>query len=169
MAVIPPRPTPPRLPHLGVVGKPAEPAGCQLFNPSPCPHTSLDPPTWASVARGDVYTRVEEATCTGPPPAITAAEFSWLFERCMASGLKARLVTNHMAGCQTITVTCTLPVTAENATAAGRRRRRRHHHRWRGRAATATVCSSGANTAISSYCCSGRTSAILYTTASLFT
>jgi hypothetical protein len=89
MAVIPPRPTPPRLPHLGVVGEPAGPAGCQLFNPSPRPHTSLGPPTWASVTRGYVYTRVEEATCTGPPPAITAAEFSALFERCMASGLKA--------------------------------------------------------------------------------
>jgi hypothetical protein len=55
-------------------------------------------------------------------------------EHCMVSGLKARLVISHAAGCQAITVSCSLPVPAEAATTAGRRRRR--HRRQRGRTAT---------------------------------
>jgi hypothetical protein len=138
-AVIPPGPSLPRLPHPGVVDKPAGLVGDQLLhsNVSPRPHTSLGPPTWASVARGDANVRVEKTTCTQPPPAVTAAEFLALFHHCMASGLKARMVTSHAAGCQAITVTCNLPASTETTTTAGGRHRRRRHRRWRGRAATA--------------------------------
>jgi hypothetical protein len=123
------RPTPPCLPHLGVVGEPAGPTGCQLSKPSPRPNTSLGPPTWASVARGDVYARVEKTTCIEPPPAVTAAEFSALFERCMASGLKAHMVISHAARCQAINVMCSLPVPAKTATTAGGCSRHRHRRR----------------------------------------
>jgi hypothetical protein len=90
---------------------------------------------WASVARGDANGRVEKTTCTesSSPPAVAAADFLALFKRCMASGLKARMVINHAAGCQAITVTCNLPASAETAPTAGRRRCRRR----RSRAATA--------------------------------
>jgi hypothetical protein len=127
MAVSQPRPTPPRLPRLGVAGEPAGPVGCQLLNSPPRPHTSLGTPMWASVAKGDVLTRVEKTTCPGQ--AVTAAEFSALYERCMASGLKAHLVVSHAAGCQAITVSCSIPVLAVTATAAGRRRHCRRHRR----------------------------------------
>jgi hypothetical protein len=120
-----PRPTPPCLPRLRVAGEPAGPVGCQLLNSPPRPHTSLGPPTWASVAKGDVLTCVEKTTCPGP--AVTAAEFSALYERCLASGLKARLVVSHAAGCQAIMVSCSIPVLAVTATAAGRRHHRRCH------------------------------------------
>jgi hypothetical protein len=71
------------------------------------------------MATGDVYARVEK-TCPGPPPAVTSAEFSELYESCMASGLKACLVISHAAGCQAITVSCSLPVPAMTATTAGK-------------------------------------------------
>ncbi len=128
MAVNQSPPTPPCLPLLGVAGRRARPAGCQPSTPSsPCPHTSQGPPTWASVASGEACARVEKNTCPGS--VVTAAEFSALYERCMASGLKARLVISHAAGCQAITVSCSLPVLAKTAAAAGRRRyRRRRRH-----------------------------------------
>jgi hypothetical protein len=79
---------------------------------------------WVSVARGDVNVLVEKTTCTESLPAITAAEFLALFERCMVSGLKACMVISHAAGCQAITVTCNLPAPTMTATTAGRCRRR---------------------------------------------
>jgi hypothetical protein len=134
MAVNQSRPTPPRLHLFGVAGKRARPAGCQLSTPSsPHPHTSLGPPMWASVASGEACARMEKNTCPGS--VVTAAEFAALYERCMVSGLKARLVISHAAGCQAITVSCSLPVPAETAAAAGRR----CHHRRRRRGRTATA------------------------------
>jgi hypothetical protein len=136
MAVNPPRtPPPPRLPHPGVAGAPAGPAGSQLTNTntSPRPSTSLGSPTWASVVRGEA--RREKPACPEPQPAvITAADFSALYQRCMASSLKARVIISHAAGCQVLTVSCSIPVPAVTDTAAGRRHRRR---RRRGRATTA--------------------------------
>ncbi len=82
-----------------------------------CAHTSLGPPMWASVARGDANVRVEKTTCPESPPAITAAEFLVLFERCMTSGLKARMVISHAARCQAITVMSSLPASTETTTA----------------------------------------------------
>jgi hypothetical protein len=60
-----------------------------------------------------MYAHVEKTTCTDPLPAVTAAKFSALFDRCMVSGLKARWDISHAAGCQVINVSCSLPVTAE--------------------------------------------------------
>jgi hypothetical protein len=56
----------------------------------------------------------------------------------MASGLKVRVIISHAAGCQVLTVSCSIPVPAVTDTAAGRRRRhRRCRRRRRGRATTA--------------------------------
>ncbi len=69
-------------------------------------------------------------------PAIIAAEFTALYDRCLASSLKAHVVFNHTAGCQMLTVSCSFPVPAETSTTAGRRPRRHRRRRRRGRAAT---------------------------------
>jgi hypothetical protein len=89
---------------------------------------------WASVVRGAVATRVKEPACPRPPPYVSAADFSALYERWMESGLKARLTFNHAAGQQTVTITCTLPAFTPSAATA---RKRRHRRTRRGRAATA--------------------------------
>ncbi len=84
------------------------------------------------MARGEAHG--ETPACTGSQPSVTAADFSALYQRCMASGLKACVTISYVVGCQIFTVTCTLPVPAVIDTTAGRCRRR-----WRrcGRAATA--------------------------------
>jgi hypothetical protein len=48
------------------------------------------------VAKVDVFACVEKTTC--PSPAVTASEFSVLYEHCMASGLKAHLVSAMLPG-----------------------------------------------------------------------
>jgi hypothetical protein len=137
MAVNPPRtPPPPRLPHPGVTGRPAGKARNQLTVTSSRPSTSPSSPTWASVVRGEAREGIP--ACSGSQPAaLSVAEFSALYERCVASGLKASVSFRHAAGVQVITVTCNVPVPAATDTAAGRRRRRRRHKRRRRRAATA--------------------------------
>jgi hypothetical protein len=87
---------------------------------------------WESVARGDVGAREGESTCPRHQPAVTAADFMALYDRCLASGLKACVVCSYIVGHQTLTVTCHLPVPAVTTAAAGKRRRLR-----RGRATTA--------------------------------
>jgi hypothetical protein len=76
-----------------------------------------------------------------PQPAVSSADFSALSERCLASGLKARLMFSHAAGIQSVTLSCSLP-TATKMAIEEKRRRRRRRHRGRRRAAI-TV---GANT-----------------------
>jgi hypothetical protein len=49
---------------------------------------------------------VEEPACYTTQPAVSIAEFSALYERCMASGLKARVVISHAAGAQTSIFRC---------------------------------------------------------------
>jgi hypothetical protein len=115
-------------PISGVAGRPAGPAGCQLTHPSPHPSTSPGSPTWASMVRGDMGARGDESTCPRQPPAITAADFTVQYERCVATGLKACVVISHAAGCQVITISCNLPAPAKTSTAAGRRRRHRQRH-----------------------------------------
>jgi hypothetical protein len=66
-------------------------------------------PAGASVVRGGLATCVGEPACPRPPPSVSAADFSALYERCMESGLKARVAFNYVAGLQTVTVTCILP------------------------------------------------------------
>ncbi len=120
----PPTPPTPHLPHRGVVGAPAGMAGDQLTNTSPRPTTSLSSPTWPSVVRGEA--REGTPACPRSQPAIvTAADFSALYQRCVASGLKASVNISHVAGCQVLTVLCTIPAPAMTETAAGRRRQRR--------------------------------------------
>jgi hypothetical protein len=76
--------------------------------------------------------------CPGSQPAVvSAADFSALYQRCVASGLIASMNIKHAAGCQIFTVTCNIPVPAATDNTAGRRRRRRRRRQRRGRAATA--------------------------------
>jgi hypothetical protein len=136
MAVNPPStPLPARLPHSGVAGGPAGLATNQLTNSSPHPSTSLGPSTWADVVRGEA--RRETPACTGSQPSVTAADFSALYQGCMASGLKARVTISHVVGCLVFAITCTLPVPAVIDSTAGRRCRCRRRRQRRGRAATA--------------------------------
>jgi hypothetical protein len=75
---------------------------------------------WASVVRGGARASVE-----GPirqTPAVSTADFTALYEHCLASGLKARVVFSHITGLQIATVSCSLPTTVINdATAVNRR------------------------------------------------
>jgi hypothetical protein len=80
----------------------------------------------------DCKDRGEKPACTGSQPAVTAADFSVLYQRCMVRGLKARVTVSHAAGCQVFTLSCNLPAPAMTNTTAGRRRRRQQR---RGRAA----------------------------------
>jgi hypothetical protein len=111
-------------PSQGIAGEPAGQAGYQLLKAPSRPVTSLIFPTatWASVVRGSE----DEPARFKPQPAVSTAEFSALYERCLASGPKARVVFSHAAGMQTVTITCSLPTTsATDATVVRPRRRRR--------------------------------------------
>jgi hypothetical protein len=124
-------------PIWGAAGEPADPAGRQLIHPRP--PNSPDFPTWASVARGEGARAVKHCRpVSGQQPAVIAADFMALYDRCLASGLKSRLVFSYAAGHQILTVSCNFPAPAVTTTAAGKRRRRRRHRRCRrhGRAAT---------------------------------
>jgi hypothetical protein len=108
-------------PICGVAGEPAMPAGSQLTHPRP--YNSPRATTWASVARGEGASVVNTAR-PQQQPAVTAAEFIALYDRCLASGLKARVAFSHAAGRQTLSLTCIFPVPAGSAAAAGKRSRR---------------------------------------------
>ncbi len=82
---------------------------------------------------------VGEPACSRSAPSVSAADFSALYERCMKSGLKARVAFDHAAGRQTVTVMCTLPASTTSAATAGKRRRCRRRHTRRGRAAADTA------------------------------
>jgi hypothetical protein len=127
---------PPCLPDPGVAGVPTGTAGTQLTHTSSRPSTSPGSPTWASVVRGEA--RKGLPACSGSQrAAISAADFSALYQRCVASGLKASVNFSHAAEVQVLTVTCNVPDPAATDTAAGRHRRRRPRRRRRGHAATA--------------------------------
>ncbi len=125
-------------PFPGVAGEPAGQARRHLLNSPPLPPTSLASPMWASMVRGGVATCVGETACPSPPTSVSAADFSAFYDRCMQSGLKARMAFNHAAYVQTVTVMCILPATNTPTASAGRRCRRRCRKR-RSRAATATA------------------------------
>jgi hypothetical protein len=132
-------------PSTGVAGERAGQAGCQLTNASSHLRTSLSSPTatWASVARGSGV----EPACYTTRPAVSIAEFSALYERCMASGLKAHVVISHATGAQTITLTCNMPASSAAATSGARRRRRcRRRRRRRREATTVGACTEGSLT-----------------------
>jgi hypothetical protein len=92
-----------------VVGEPAEQAGCQLSSPTSPPST-MPGPMWASMVRG--APRGGDPTCPRPLPAVCAADFMALYDRCLAGGIKARLVISQTAGVQTLTITCSIPAPA---------------------------------------------------------
>jgi hypothetical protein len=113
-------PPPPHLPHSGVAGVPAGTAGSQLAHTSSRPSTSPGSPTWASVVRGEASEGL--LTCPVSQPAVvSAADFSALYQCCVASGLKASMNISHAAGCQVFTVSCNIPAPAGTDNAAGRR------------------------------------------------
>jgi hypothetical protein len=128
-------------PSSGVVGEPAGQAKRQVANRSPPHTTSLASPTWASVVRGGVASNVGVPACPRPLPSVSAADFSALYERCMKSGLKARVSFHHAAGQQTATITCVLSASATSAATAGKRRRQRRRRARRGRASATTNAS----------------------------
>jgi hypothetical protein len=108
-------------PTCGVAGELAVPAGSQLTHLRP--YNSPGAPTWASVVRGE-GSRTVKTTRPLQQPAVIAADFMALYDQCLASGLKARVVFSHAAGCQTLTVSCIFPAPAETAAAAGKHCRR---------------------------------------------
>jgi hypothetical protein len=90
------------------------------------------------VVRGGVATCMGEPACPISPPSVTAVDFTALYKRCMESGLKARVVFNHAADLQTITLTCSLPTSSTSTATAGRRCHRQCRNR-RARAVTAAT------------------------------
>ncbi len=84
-------------------------------------------------------------------PAVSSADFSALYERCLVNGLKARVVFSHAAGFQVATITCSLPTTSAIAATAKKRHRRRRRRLRRGRAATSTDAKYGP-LALHGYC-----------------
>ncbi len=121
--------TKPASPTFVDEGRKARPAGCQLPNPTPPP-----PPnspfslSWASVFRGGFYASMGELACARQQPDVTAADFTSLCERCMASVLKAQVIISCASVLQVVTMSCSLPMpTSTTVTTAGRRRRCHHH------------------------------------------
>jgi hypothetical protein len=92
---------------------------------------------WARVARGNMGPCAGELTCHRHQPAITAADFTAQYDRCLASGLKACVVFSYPAGRQILTIMCHQPTPAVITATA--RKHCRHHRRCRrcGIAATA--------------------------------
>jgi hypothetical protein len=78
-------------------------------------------------------------SCPEQQPAVIAADFTALYDRCLASGLKALLIFSHATGQQVLTVTCNLPAPTVNLAAAGKRRHRRRQRRARAAKASARV------------------------------
>jgi hypothetical protein len=122
----------------GVEGVRAGPAGGQRSQALPCSHTSLVSPTWADEVRGKECASVEIPARPTSQPAVSSADFSALYERCLVNGLKAHVVFSHAAGFQVATIKCSLPTTSAIAATAKKRHHRRRRRRRRGRAATST-------------------------------
>jgi hypothetical protein len=86
---------------------------------------------WARVVRGGVCASVEDELALGHCLPSQTADFTLLYERCMASGLKACVIITHTAGQQFTTVSCSCSLEVPTSTAAATAGRRRHHHRHR--------------------------------------
>ncbi len=131
------KPTPrhPASPTYRVEGGSAGLAGCQTTLP-PGPPASHAYPSWAGVVRGTERASEEQRAC--PPPSVTTADFTALFDRCMARGLKAHVTISHTSGLQLVTLSCSLPASNHIAAAPAKKRRRRPRRRCR-RGKTAAV------------------------------
>jgi hypothetical protein len=106
-ATLPPQP-------LGMLANQPGRLGASCLNALP-PLPRQDPQPRGSVVRG--APRRENPTCPRPPPAVCAADFTALYDYCLANGLKARIVISHAAGIQVLTVTCSIPAPTETAAA----------------------------------------------------
>jgi hypothetical protein len=116
-AVQEPSPRPPASPATGVAGR-----ACRLVGPHlPGNHTVTNPgSSWASVVR--------DGARAYHKPAVSRQDFLALYERCIDSGLRARIVFRHQAGSREVLISCRLcappPETCAPANASRRRRRR---------------------------------------------
>jgi hypothetical protein len=91
-------PRPPASPSTGVVGR-----ACRLAGTSHLPgsRTVSNPaPSWASIVRDGAHANSK--------PAVSRQEFLKLSERCIASGLRSRIVFHHQAGSRKVIISCRL-------------------------------------------------------------
>jgi hypothetical protein len=87
--------------------------------------TAPNSPSWADIVRNGMAANPLPPTApagTAASTASTTADFLALYNRCVSSGLKARINISNNAGLQEITLTCQL--SAAVAITRGRRRRR---------------------------------------------
>jgi hypothetical protein len=73
-------------------------------------------PTWASVVQNGAQPRpsppiLPPIPLSTPTATVTRDEFLALYERCVASGLKARFTVRYVAGVQEASLTCSLSAT----------------------------------------------------------
>jgi hypothetical protein len=125
-------PRPPASPSTGVVGWARRPVGthqlpgnCTVSNPAP---------SWASIVR--------DGACANTSPAVSRLDFLALYERCIDSGLRTRIVIRHQDGSHEISISCRLSVPPVDAHAPAYVRRRR---RRRKRAPVAAAASPSAS------------------------
>jgi hypothetical protein len=93
-------------PSLGVDGSPwlLREGGSQSIPLPADPMLSTVAPSWASAVR--------DGTCSGNPPAASQKDdFFRLYERCVASGLRARVEIRNCSGFQEMTLSCRLQAT----------------------------------------------------------
>jgi hypothetical protein len=111
-------PRPPASPATGVAGW-AQAGGA---NHLPGRHTVSNPAlSWASIVRDGARANIKSP--------ILRQDFLALYERCIESGLRTRIVFRHQAGSHEISISCRLCAPPSDAEADARRRRR-----WRKRA-----------------------------------
>jgi hypothetical protein len=131
----PPSPMPPPLPGSTATGKaycrsfpPASPAtgvagrACRLAGTQHLPgsHTVSNPaPTWASIVRDGARANTK--------PAVSRQDFLALYERCVDSGLRSRIIFHDQAGYHEISISCCLstPPSEPHAPANVQRHRRK--------------------------------------------
>ncbi len=124
-------PRPPASPSTGVAGWARRLAGIHHL---PGNRTVSNPaPSWASIVRDGARANMN--------PAVSRQDFLALYERCIDSGLRTRIVFRHQDSSHEISISCRLcaPPVDAHAPANTRRRRRR-----RKRAPVAAAASSSA-------------------------
>jgi hypothetical protein len=120
-------PRPPASPSSGVAGRDGRLAGHHLPGSRPI-HTPA--PSWASIVRDGARAKTT---------AVSRHDFLTLYERCIDSGLRTRLIFRHQAGSNEISISCRLSAPPADAYAPAKVRRRR---RRRKRAPAAAVINS---------------------------
>jgi hypothetical protein len=91
-------PLPPASPATGVAGGACRLAGTQHL---PGSRTVSNPaPTWASIVRDGARANTK--------PAVSRQDFLALYERCIDSGLRSRIVIRYQAGSHEISISCRL-------------------------------------------------------------